>query len=235
VFTHAYALMTRRIATDLPASGAADPDWVVDLAEAFAARYFHALDAYDARGEVPPAWQAVFGTICARRTSVVEDLVFAMTAHIVRDLPHALLDVGLAGPDGSTRIHDFHLVNDTMGHSVDDVQAEVSRRYGPYVRFLDRIGERYDEILTNYGIRMSRGLAWYNAVRLQDPLSSEAAAASVERSPKVVIDEVMRPPIWSLRIALRSLRWVVAHLRRWPSADGAARGRGGRPGSSGPP
>ena len=145
--------------------------------------------------------------------------MLAMTAHIVRDLPHALLDVGLAAPDGTTRIHDFHLVNDTMGHSIDDVQGEVSRRYGPYVRFLDRLGERYDEILTNYGIRITRGLAWYNAMRIQDPLSGEAAAASVERSPQVVVEDVMRPPVWSLRIALRASRWVVAHLRRWPAAS----------------
>jgi hypothetical protein len=219
VFTHAYALMTRRIVAELPAGELDDAAWVVGLAETFAGRYFHALDAYDSGAEVPPAWTAVFTTICGRRTSVLEDLVFGVYAHIVRDLPHALVEVGLADRAGRSRIRDHHILTAIVASTIEDVQEEVAARYGPYVRSLDRIGKRYDEILTGYGIRLSRGMAWYNAMRLDDPRSADAAAAAVERSPRVFIDEVMNPPIWSLRVGLRASRWIVAHLRRWPTAD----------------
>lgn len=216
VFTHAYALMTREISTELPASPGFDPAWTVALAEAFAARYLAALDGYDSGGEVAEAWRTVFKAIGDRRTSVVEDLVFAMTAHIVRDLPHALLDVGLAEPDGRTHVHDFHEVNRALGHEIQPIVNETSRRYGRYVKFLDRLGKPYDEIVTDYGIRMSRGVAWYNAVRLQNPDEAKAAAESIERSPGIVVDGALNPPAWSLRIALRFLRWLLGFFRKWP-------------------
>lgn len=217
VFTHAYALMTRRIADELPTSDVHDRDWVVALAHAFALRYETALSGWDTGAEIPAAWRAVFGTICARRTSVAEDLVFAMAAHIMRDLPHALVDVGRHDADGSSRVHDFHAVNAMMGNAVDEVQRETSARYGPYVRWLDRIGRRYDEILTDYGVRLSRGMAWYNAARLADPASAPAAAASIERSPAIFVDQVMNPPLRSIQFVLRLTRWLLAHFRRWPA------------------
>jgi hypothetical protein len=212
--------MTRRIAAELAGPSVTDPDWIVGLAESFAARYAAALDGWDAAGEVPAAWRAVFETICARRTSVVEDLVLPLAVHIIRDLPHSLLDVGLEASDGASRLGDFHAVNDVLGKTIEEIQEEVAGRYARYIRSLDRIGRGYDEILTNYGIRVSRGLAWYNAERLADPRSTEDAAASVERSPIVFRDEVMNPPVRSLRLFLRALRWVLAHLRRWPGEGG---------------
>ena len=219
VFTHAYSLMTRRLATELQAGELDDPDWVVDLAETFAQRYFAALDGYDSGAEVPPAWAAVFTTICGRRTSVVEDLVFGVYAHIVRDLPHTLVECGLADAGGRSRIRDHHIVTAIVGRAIDPIQDAVSARYGPYVRPIDRIGRRYDEILTDYGIRLSRGMAWYNALRLSEQVSAEAAAASLDRSTAVFVAHVMDPPFWSGRAVLRALRGLASLFRRWPAAQ----------------
>lgn len=215
VFAHAYALMTRRIADELPGSTLSDPEWVVDLAEVFGGRYFFALDAYERGGDVPPAWQVVFDTLATRRTSVLEDLMFGVYAHIVRDLPHALVDCGLSDGEGHSRVRDHHEVTAIVGRAIDDIQQAVATRYGPYVHLVDRIGRRYDEILTDYGIRLSRGMAWYNALRLADPASAAAAAASLERSTSIFVAQVVDPPIFSLRATLRALRWIAAHVRRW--------------------
>jgi hypothetical protein len=217
VFTHAYSLMTAQIAAELPTDAGFDPGWTVSLAEAFAGRYLAALDAFDRGQDVPPAWDTVFRAICDRRTSVLEDLVFAMSAHIVRDLPHALLEVGLRDSAGRPRIHDFQAVNDVLGHEIQPIVDATSRRYGRYLKILDRLGKPYDRIVTNYGIRLSRGMAWYNATRLENPDESPRAAASIEESPAVLVDQVLNPPGWSLRIGLRFLRWVLGFLRKWPS------------------
>ena len=217
VFTTAYALMTRRVALELSTAGLADREWTADVAEAFAARYFVALDAYDEGGDVAPAWRAVFDTLARRRTSVIEDLVFGVYAHIVRDLPHTLVECGVADADGRSRIRDHHIVTAIVGRAIDPIQDAVSARYGPYVRPIDRIGRRYDEILTDYGIRLSRGMAWYNALRLAEPAEADAAAAALERSTAVFVAHVMDPPLWSGRAALRALRWLASHLRRWPA------------------
>jgi hypothetical protein len=221
VFTHAYALMTRRIAAELPESDLDDADWVVELAEAFAAKYFAALDAFDEGAEPPDAWRAVFTTIAGRRTSVVEELVFGVYAHIVRDLPHALRELGFADAGGRSRLRDHHTVTAIVGRAIEEIQAAVAERYGPYVRWLDRVGEGYDEILTNYGIRLSRGMAWYNGLRLDDPRTAASAAAALEASTRVFVAQVMNPPLWSLRALLRASRWLAASFRRWPDAPGS--------------
>jgi Family of unknown function (DUF5995) len=213
VFTCAYEFMTRRLRERLPDAELADPDWIVALAETFGALYVASVTAWDAdRAEVPPGWRSVFETICPKRTSPVEDLVFAMAAHIIRDLPHALVDVGLTDAEGRSHIGDFHAINRIMGDTVDDMQEEIGRRYAHYLRWLDRVGRAEDELLSNYGIHVSRSMAWYNAMRLLDPDSSEAAAASIDKSPGDFVSKIMRQPL------LRVLRLLVHTLRRWPAA-----------------
>lgn len=44
------------------------------------------LEALAGVSDVPPAWQKVFATGRNRYTSVLEDMVFGMSAHIIADL-----------------------------------------------------------------------------------------------------------------------------------------------------
>lgn len=131
------------------------------------------------------------------------------------------MDCGLTDREGRSRIGDHHIVTAVVGRAIDGIQDAVSARYGPYIRPLDRIGERYDEILTDYGIRLSRGVAWYNALRLGDPSSAGAAAAALERSTSVFVEHVMDPPLSSARAGLRALRWLASYFRRWPRSGRA--------------
>jgi hypothetical protein len=218
VFTCAYVLLTRRLARELPQSSYRDAAWIVELAEAFAALYCEALDASAAGRTAGDAWDSVFDAIDRRHSSVLEDLVFSMTAHIVHDLPAALDRVGREGADGS-HIGDFHAVNRTMAEAIDEIETVIAKRYAPWVRQLDHLGQPYSRILSSYGIRMARGLAWYNADRLADPASRADARASTARSVKTLVDEVLHPPAWTARTALRFGRFVVGLFRRWPSSS----------------
>jgi hypothetical protein len=216
VFTHTYTLITRTLAQKITDLRFDDVAWVVSLAEAFARHYFLALDAFDQGGDTPKAWAEVFRVLKIKNTSVLEDLVFAMTAHIVNDLPLALVDVGLADSEQRSHVHDFHTMNDVLGSNIKDIEDNILKRYEPALSWLDNLGHGYDQILTNYGFRLSRGMAWYNAVRLLDPLSSGAAKDSIERSAVQLIDNVRNPPVLSLRIVYSALRYVAALFRRWP-------------------
>jgi Family of unknown function (DUF5995) len=216
VFTCAYVLITRRLARGLPQAGYGDAAWIVELAEVFGGLYLDALDASAAGRTAGEAWDSVFDAIDRRRSSVLEDLVFSLTAHIVHDLPAALERLGREGADGS-HISDFHAVNRTMAEGIDEIQTAISKRYAPWVRQVDRLGGPYSRILSSYGIRMARGLAWYNADRLADPASRTEARASTARSVKTFVDEVLHPPVWTTRTALRFGRFVVGLFRRWPS------------------
>jgi hypothetical protein len=222
VFARAYMRLTRELSRAVPAAGFADPQWIGQLAQVFAEYYLRALREYDAGTLKKGAWATVFAASERGRTSVLEELVLGMTAHIVNDLPLALCDVGLVAPNGQSRIFDYHLLNDVLGRAIEDVQAEVTRRYDPLLRALDHLFEDYDEILTNYGLRISRATAWYNAHRLLDPHSRAAASQAIARSPQVTLDEVLNPPLCSLRFAFRGARLISRAARRWPSASNAS-------------
>jgi hypothetical protein len=124
----------------------------------------------------------------------------------------------MTAPDGSSRISDYHSLNDVLGRAVGPVQQQVSRRYEPLLGVLDQLFEDYDEILTNYGLRISRAAAWYNAQRLLDPASHDAARAAIARAPEVTLRELIDPPLLSLRILFRGARVIARAARRWPSA-----------------
>jgi hypothetical protein len=216
IFTYVYSTMTAALDAELDALDLHDPDWIVALADGFAGLYFEALRQDDA-GQLPEdsAWRVVFDTL-RRRTSVLEEAVYPMTAHIVHDLPLALLDAEFDKPDPMANLSDFDQINRVMQGAMDRIRRKVTRRYSYWVRFLDRMERRYDLVLSDYGIRMSRSEAWYDALRLRDPACREAALESLERRPAHLVRAVQQPGSSLLGVVLAFLRWLAALLRRWP-------------------
>ena len=219
VFTYCYCLLTLELERSIATTPYVDRLWICDLAAAFSSRYFDALDRYDAHDpDLPLAWQEVFAVTQRRFTSVVEDLVFGMTAHIVADLPHALAKVGLADSAGRTRIADYHVVNDILGNSIDLIRTRVAHRYAQRLARIDHLGGGHAIVVTNFGIRMARAVAWYNAVRLQHPEIAPIAAQSIQKSAVAVVNEIAHPPFWSIRMLMRIWRVFIALFRRWPES-----------------
>ncbi|HEX3233948.1 MAG TPA: DUF5995 family protein [Gemmatimonadales bacterium] len=220
VFTHTYALMTAILGRELATKEWSEVEWVVVLAESFAARYFTALDSFDRNQDPGLAWRRIFEEINDRATSVVEDMAAGMTGHIVHDLPYALLDAGFQSPDhAATRISDYHRVNDILTSAIDPIIDSVTARYNPWLRWLDRLGRKDIDVLTSYGIRVSRGMAWYNAVRLGDPAERERAREAIEQSPRQFLQLLFRPRAWSLRFLIRALDAAISLGRRWPRPE----------------
>ena len=221
VFARAYASLSHVLARSVEHAGFSDPAWVTRLAVVFSEYYLRALDERDEGRLAPGAWTIVFDASEHGRTSVLEELVLGMTAHIVNDLPQALCDVGLSTPGGVSRIGDYHLLNDVLGQAIGTIQQELSARYDPWLGLLDRVFEGYDEILTNYGLRIARAAAWYNAHRLLDPASREAAKTAIAHSPEVTLRELLDPPSVSLRFIFRGARLLARSTRRWPDQQTA--------------
>ncbi|MFT3924464.1 MAG: DUF5995 family protein [Myxococcales bacterium] len=216
IFTTAYVHLSRELADALKTDTFDDPVWIAQLAQVFVRYYFDAIHAYDGHCLAQGAWATVFRALEQRRTSVLEDLVLGMTAHIVNDLPQALCEVGMVGPDGVSRVRDFHTMNDVLGRAIGKVQKAVEDRYDGSLGFLDRVLESYDEVLTNYGLRISRAAGWYNAVRLMESGDRQAILDSLSRSPAITLNRLLEPPVWSLRLLVRGSRLVSRVCRRWP-------------------
>jgi hypothetical protein len=221
------------------------PAWVADLAETLAAQYFAAMDGIDdwlatrdaqvaaplrsddLPEEIPKPWRDVYAATAGGRSYVLEDVLFAMMAHISYDLPQALQRMPQS-TDGTSHIDDFHTMNSVLGDVIDLVQQEVGTRYSFGLLFLDRLLAREDEIMSSYGIRLARGMAWYNSERLRDPDSASAATRSITNSTAAFIQEVRAPADWRLRLALSIARPLVPTCRRWPIEEQPASAHGAR-------
>ena len=166
---------------------------------------------------VPEPWREVFAAISGGRSYVLEDALFSMMAHITYDLPVAMRRMA-ATSDVASHIADFHQMNDVLGLAIDFVQDDLASRYCWWLADLDRIVARNDELLSNYGIRVSRGMAWFNFSRLTDPAAAEDAERSIRTSTGAFIQQVREPDWWALRVATRAGRLLVPERRRWPSA-----------------
>ncbi len=215
VFTHAYATITEVFEKEIQRQPFKDLDWIIALDVAFANNYFRALDAYDLDEDVPEEWLVVFLKIRKNRTSVIEELVFSMISHIFYDLPLSLKEVG-SRRNGHSRIHDYHLANDVLKHAIDQIQYKVMRRYNPLLGWLDQLSGRKDETLTNYGIRLSRALAWYNGERLSNPETESDAQKSISRSVKLSVNQFSKLPIFPIGFFIILFRLVSRSTRRWP-------------------
>lgn len=230
VFGYAYYNLTLALANQLSKSGEFhDPQWVADLAVAFGDRYMTAMDAIDTweqqpessaslrelvDADVPRPWADVYLAICHSPSTVLEDLVFAMGAHITYDLPHALVHVGGA----TDHLADYHAMNDVLASRTDAIQDAVTTRYNPLLGHIERLVGNVDELFTNYWLRIGRSMAWYNAHRLQSPNAREAAGESIELATHHLIDSARSGP-QVMQSGLSMYRRLLRLTRRWPSAS----------------
>lgn len=232
IFAYAYFLLTQHLADRLEAS---DPDfdepgWVADLAVAFGDRFMAAMDAIDAsRGEptpdsnapaeldeaVPRPWNDVHRAICLERSTVLEDLVFAMGAHISYDLPYALLAVGTEPGN----LADYHRMNDVLATRTDAIQDAVTDRYNRFLTRFDRMVGGGDELFTEYWIRIGRSMAWYNAMRLQSPRSRTQAEGSINRATFHLIESARSTGPAPVRWGFALYRLLFRLSRRWPDSS----------------
>jgi Family of unknown function (DUF5995) len=110
-----------------------DPGFVNHEDAAFAALYFSAVDHWAAGevADVPPAWRIAFGAARARTVSGIGDLLLGMNAHVNRDLPIVLAEIGVVAPDGSSRKRDHDRIDAMLNQVVEPLVAEEAARYDP--------------------------------------------------------------------------------------------------------
>jgi hypothetical protein len=212
VFAMTYEIISKVIKEEFDPARFTDPDWVVQLAEKFADRYVSNVIVTQRPG---PAWCHVLEAILDRRSTVLEDMMFCLVAHIVYDLPLTLRDLGFDDGKSAGRLKDYHRVNEYMEIAIGDIQEQIAERYNPRLHWLDALGKNYDENLTNYGLRLGRAAAWYNALRLQDSATQKSTLASLDRSVLETIVKVRRS------VLAQIIRFIISVSRTWPRSSGA--------------
>ncbi len=168
-----------------------DPNFFVDSAfvnhqdAVFAKLYFDAFDAWHRgdRDEVPPAWRVLFSAAENREVSGTGNLLLGMSAHVNRDLPLALAEIGLVRPDGSSRKDDHNKVNQFLVRVVEPVIDEVALRFDPAADDAQLDGTTMDETATLQLLFGWREEAWRNAERIalaDTPAQKAAVIRSIE-------------------------------------------------------
>jgi hypothetical protein len=187
-----FSLLYLRTTEEYRRTVSVDPEFFKDTAyvnhedSLFADYYFWAVDATDARfAAVPLAWQIAMDAASRREVSGTGNLLLGMSAHINRDLPFVLAEMGLTHPDGSSRKPDHDKVNEIL-HRVTEgpVLYEAARRFDPSITTTDVPGTRLDNEVLFQLVVAWREQAWQNAVRLvnaQTTAERQLIASEIEQ------------------------------------------------------
>lgn len=145
-----------------------DPAFINHQDAVFARYYFDAWDAYrnSDLGQVSPSWQIAFGNADSRKVSGSGNLLLGMSAHVNRDLPMVLADIGLVKPDGSSRKPDHDKVNEFLNLVMEPLFDEAAARFDPTVDDSQIDGTTLDETATLQLLVGWREMAWRNAEAL---------------------------------------------------------------------
>jgi hypothetical protein len=174
VFLRAYYLITLAVFDAIRERGAYtrriffDAEWVRRLAGKFSLLYFQSLTTEEREGE--RAWKIAHLRAARRDTSVLQDLLFGLNAHINYDLAYGIYLNFVEFEDARDHIllprrkFDHDQVNNILIDSIPVIQRVLTRDYGGWMRGLGAVLGPLDELLSGIGLKYYRERVWWNAV-----------------------------------------------------------------------
>ncbi len=168
VFPTVYRMLTRQTRLQLMDDPSVfdDPAGLAFEAVKFYELYYDMITAHLAGDSIPPAWQTAMDAANSGNWTGAHDMLLAINAHVQRDMPFALAEVGLNLPDGSSRKADHDRFNDVLNAAYGDIVREVGRRYDPIMSVIDRIGGMPVNMGAMQLVALWREGVWRNAERL---------------------------------------------------------------------
>ena len=144
----------------------ADPQYLFYEDALFAEYYFRAARDDAAGRPVPPAWRIAFDTAARGDANAGQDMLLGINAHVQRDMPFVLAELGLHRPDGSSRKGDHNRINQVLQRGYERVVAAVARRYDPLLYTTNARWNPVDNVAGLELVKSWREGAWRNAERL---------------------------------------------------------------------
>lgn len=142
-----------------------DPTFINHQDAVFARYYFDAWDDYrhNRIAEVPPAWQVAIRNADEESVAGMGNAFLGFSAHVNRDLPMVLAEIGLVKPDGSSRKPDHDQVNEFLKLVVEPLLDEAAARLDPSMDDAQIDGTTMDETGLLQTLQAWREQAWRNA------------------------------------------------------------------------
>ena len=184
IFSLAYLRVTENVRDAARSGYFQDRKWLTQVDAVFAELYFDVRDDWHAgrRSEVPKAWAIALKSEDDKAMTGLGNFMLAMNAHINRDFPHVLAEVGLTAPDGTSHRRDHNAYNQRLDSLYAPVFAEEAARFDP--RFDDIDVSTIEETAAGVIMRGWREGVWRNAEALA-LAKTPAARRAVEREIEV--------------------------------------------------
>lgn len=147
-----------------------DPSWVSKLAGKFASLYFQSLTTGDRPQESEKAWKLAHKMAVEKTSTVLQDLILGVNAHINYDLAYGnALNLKEHGDQADHRLlprrkFDHDQINNLLVRCAPRIQEVLTRDYGGGMLLLSRFFGNWDERLTELGLKYYRERVWWNAV-----------------------------------------------------------------------
>jgi hypothetical protein len=133
IFSLAYLRVTENVQAAQRQGYFSDRKWLNRLDAVFADLYFDVMDDWHSgdREGVPRAWRIALQAEDDRSMTGLGNFMLAMNAHINRDFPHVLAQVGLTAKNGRSHKSDHNRYNKRLDSLYGPVFKEEARRFDP--------------------------------------------------------------------------------------------------------
>jgi hypothetical protein len=132
----------------------------------FAGYYFRMLHAVDRGQPIPEAWRIAIDTAANGDANAAQDMLLGINAHVQRDMPFVLAQMGLVTPKGASRKPDHDAANEVLNRAYEPVVQEIQRRYDPVVGLTNASWDPADDYAGLELVKGWREGVWRNAERL---------------------------------------------------------------------
>ena len=149
----------------------------------FSNYWFAMLRSADAGRPIPEAWRIAIDTAAHGEVNAAQDMLLGINAHVQRDMPYVVAELGLVEPSGRSRKGDHDRGNDVLNAAYQRVVDAVEARYDPMLATTNPDAVLVDDIAGLELVKGWREGVWRNAERLVNAKTPEEHArvvASIE-------------------------------------------------------
>lgn len=185
VFLRAYYIITLNVHAAIHRRGDYkepvffDAEWVACQAGHFASLYFQSLTTFERDPETERAWKVAHRMAEEKTSTVLQDLMLGLNAHINYDLAYGtFLNLQQHGDHVEhlmlpRRKFDHDQVNNILVRSIPQIAETLTRDYGGGISLLRNTLQGLDVLLTSTGLKYYRERVWWAAVSYLTTMDEE--------------------------------------------------------------
>ncbi len=212
VFSLAYLRVTQNVRKAVRSGYFDDRKWLNRVDTVFADLYFDVTRRWEngRRGNIPGAWRIALQAEDDRAMSGLGNFMLSMNAHINRDFPYVIAQVGLTAPDGTSHKSDHNRYNQRLDTLYAPVFAEEAARFDPTFDDID-IGT-VEETVAGVIMRGWREMVWRHAEQLAlatTPLQRTLVQQEIEEY--AALQALMIRQLFSRPDSAERDAWCAAH------------------------